>query len=345
MKRAEQKNRPANILAAIILVSLCGCLRDTSPDYTVIEEHIAPGLDFCLEIDTVRKGRMPVLKYHIECRLPADFYYPVDTHYNDTLDKTEFRLVFMKPDGLRVTADSNILRAWNISTQKPGQLVVNARNKKIQDRDAFSEEKQVIKRNITLPLLVFHSLGQGQREIICEISLVFFDEHAIPDTSGNRIIERIESPATCLFQKIRFNLVVPKVLETELVVGSLKISDQTFTGDWDFKVFGPGTPDAFWSLYYPVFQDGGRAPAYFCSTQYTNTQECVFNDTVILYHYYADDTVGFNVSDWDNVSYNDFIGEWYGVVNRLYSDSGYVSITEFPGLEFFEVRAKTREVN
>jgi hypothetical protein len=92
----------------------------------------------------------------------------------------------------------------------------------------------------------------------------------------------------------------------------------------DFS-FRAGLPDIYWTVYFPAEGEDDFEYLYWRSYEATYATEYNSNDTVWLYHFSPEDDLKIGVYDRDDLSGDDYLGDWFGSLEKL----GGGKFTEF----------------
>jgi hypothetical protein len=238
--------------------------------------------------------------------LGKNFPFPVNKEYNDTLTKTAFNFDFFC-GGKPLLSDYNFLQGtlhWNrIPENTELHMLSDTINLKLYN-DLFIE----------VPFYAFHNLKKGKQTI--ELVMwqdQFTDRLDMRNQDGSYRTLYLSTKKPLFSARIKFDIFLPEIYcSTVYGQGLVLKNDSTFSpAGMDNTLWKSSYPDIYWAIEYP------KGKLYAQTPYETSTDRYVGLDTFKVYHYYKNDSIGFEVYDHDNLSRDDFLGSWWGALNKL----------------------------
>ncbi len=328
------KTKSRILFFLIGICSVWGCIRETSVkvaipkpvNYTVTEKSaFFHRKNMSFSIDSLNNK----LFIHLTINeLQKAFPFPVNTKYKDTLTKTAFNFDFYH-NGKPVLSDYKLLKAtllWNKECTMSG-LNLHCDTIDLRVRNELLLE---------VPYYAFHNIRKGKQTL--ELRMwqdTFTDRLDVLEKDGSYSSHRLSEKKSLLNAKVKFDILLPAIYQTTVYGQGLVLrNDSTFSPlGMDNTVWKSSYPDIYWALVYPK----GK---FYAQTAYeSSTDHYVGLDTFTLYHYYEKDSVGFHVYDHDNLSRDDFMGDWWGTLKD--TDTLSKSI-DFDNVKTFRFKLKKR---
>jgi hypothetical protein len=149
----------------------------------------------------------------------------------------------------------------------------------------------------------------------------------------------LEMECNSISGKVNFKIQVPEIYLTTIYGNGLELrNDETFTPrGMDFS-FREGYPDIYWEIFYPAYSESDFSFPYWRSREATYSTGYSDNDTVYLYHFSADEKFKLGVYDRDDLSGDDYLGDWFGTIKGL--ESNTYKILKFDNLQWFKIKVK-----
>lgn len=188
------------------------------------------------------------------------------------------------------------------------------------------------------PYYIFNKLPKGKHNI--KLNITVFIPALLTDSSST-ILKQATRGKNILKANAKFVLNMPEVYNTSFYIDTLLLKDdETFNPhQMDFKLFGPGLPDMYWSLTYPytskhiIDEDYSNINStYYESNTYRNIIAWPVKDSLILYFYSPKDSVLISIVDEDVLSGDDYISTWCGTVKDISATKNLENI------EMFEIK-------
>ena len=325
------------LFVLLFLLFLTGCVGDWDRklDEKTIKTEFSDNTNF-FSTKNVRlklKEYKNTLSITLDYKKPKDFVFPVDSFYGDTLTETRFFLK-LSCNGSPVLIDKNVAgyRGFNGTLEEKEYFILPF--KKQHATSTYHDEIQV-------PLNFFHTLKAGKQNIEGELFVnAFYGTHY--DTTSNEKVN-LEIPFHQIHGKIKFTLDVPEIYQTVLYGYGLELrNDEGFSpAGMDFS-FRQGYPDVYWEIYFPAKSEGDYTFPYWRSHEATYSTGYHSFDTIVLYHFSPDDEFKIGVYDRDDLSRDDFIGDWFGPLNKFVTDS--TKTIKFDNLAWFSMKAVNKGV-
>ena len=316
-----------------ILFFLIGCIGDW--DRKLDEKSVDTELSGNTSVFSTKNVRVKITEYKeiitlsLDYKLPKNIKLPVDSFYGDTLTETRFFLKLFC-DGKPVQIDSNVIgyRGFLCTAPDTNMVIIPFRKQNILP--VYHDE-------IQFPLTVFHSLIAGKHHFEAELfNTTFYGSHY--DTTTKETTE-LEVPFHQINGKVKFIINVPEIYLTTIYGNGLDLrNDDKFSPvgmDFSFRL---GYPDIYWEIFYPAFGEGDFSYPYWRSREATYSTNYQDKDTVFLYHFSPKDQIKIGVYDRDDLSGDDFLGDWFGPLKELEQNS-YRSLV-FDNLKWFQIKVK-----
>ncbi|HOU98079.1 MAG TPA: hypothetical protein PLP65_04465 [Bacteroidales bacterium] len=170
-----------------------------------------------------------------------------------------------------------------------------------------------IKTQVTIPFILFKDMPSGENIIYVELY-------------GTKYYQKEQFSEEVLVNglKARWKLTftMPEVYETILYTGGIFLqNDDKFSPvgmDFSFRL---GLPDIYWTVFVPAKNKEDFSNYYWRSGEATYSMNYIDSDTVAIYTLSPKEKFIIGVYDRDDFSHDDFIGDWFGKLNELYSDT------------------------
>ncbi len=237
-----------------------------------------------------------------------DFPFPINQQYNDTLFKTAFVFTFYCDNKIIVSDYPVFKNTFSYFKDKSA----TAKNLSISTDTVDLRKSNELK--IQIPFYAFHNLKKGKQ--VLELSMsqtVFTDEKTIQKPGSYREYIHLYATQSFFNARVKFDLNVPAIYRSVIYgQGLVLVNDSTFSpAGMDNTLWKSSYPDIYWTIIYPK-------NAFYAQTPFeSSTDKYVAHDTFNLYHYYLNDSIGFGVYDHDNLSRDDWMGDWWGSLNNL----------------------------
>lgn len=249
------------------------------------------------------------------------FPFPVSKECGDTLFNTAFNFDFYYHNKIidsEYPALKNSFRYFNKEVTSEKKLSLST------DTVDLRKSKEL---QFQVPLYAFHNLKRGKQTIELSMSQTVFTGVACiinPDSSSSYI--HVYETKPLLNARVKFDIDVPPVHKSIIYGLGLELkNDTTFSpAGMDNTIWKSSYPDIYWAIVYPQEVFYARTPIE------PSTDKYIARDTFNLYHYHINDSIGFGVYDHDNLSRDDWMGDWWGSLNNL-------KITEYKRLKFGNV--------
>lgn len=263
--------------------------------------------------------------------LSEEFPFPINKEYSDTLTKTIFNFDFYS-EGKPVLSDYNSLHG----TFRWEKKEKNTHLKLMSDSVDLKNSPEIF---LEMPYYVFHQLKRGKRSI--ELHMwqdVFTDRVDIKTTGGGYKTFYLKASKKIFDSKVKFDIEVPAIYQSTIYGQGLVLkNDSTFSpAGMDNTIWKSSYPDIYWGVVYPKRTLYAQTPFEKSTAQYIGL------DTFTLYHYFENDSIGFDVYDHDNLSRDDFMGCWWGPLKDLKGKT-CADIT-FGNIKSFKVEVKGKGV-
>jgi hypothetical protein len=320
-------------LSLLISVLLFGCVGewDRKLDEKPIDTELLGNTSFF----TTKNVRFKINEYQkiltisLDYKISKEMKLPVDSFYGDTLTETRFFLKLFC-DGKPVQIDPKVMgyKGFSVTSSDTNHVIIPFKKQSILP--VYHDE-------IQLPLNVFHTLKAGKHHFEGELFITtFYGSHY--DTTSKESTE-LEMPFHNINGKVKFIMDIPEIYLTTLYGDGLVLrNDETFSPvgmDFSFRL---GYPDIYWEIYYPANGESDFTYPYWRSHEATYATEYLDKDTVLFYHFSPNDKFKIGVYDRDDLSGDDFLGDWFGPVKEIVSDS--LKTLRFDNLKWFKIKAK-----
>ncbi|MDD5774238.1 MAG: hypothetical protein PHX78_12325 [bacterium] len=320
-------------IITLFIYVLTGCVSDW--DRRLDEKQIDTELSGNTNYFSTKNVRVKITEYKemltisLDFKLTKNIKLPVDSFYGDTLTETRFFLKLFC-DGKPVLIDSKVVGYLGFLYTAPDSNMVIIPFRKQNITSGYHDEVQ-------FPLTVFHSLKTGKHHFEAELfNTAFYGSHF--DTTSKVNVD-LEAPYHNIYGKVKFIMDIPEIYLTTLYGEGLDLrNDDKFSPvgmDFSFRL---GYPDIYWEIFYPASGEGDFTFPYWRSREATYSTNYLDKDTVYLYHFSPNDEFKIGVYDRDDLSGDDFLGDWFGPVKELVSDS--IKTLHFDNLKWFRIKAK-----
>lgn len=321
------------LLSLFMSVLLFGCIGDWDRklDEKYIDTKILGNTSFFstknvkLKISEYQK----ILTISLDYKLSKDMKLPIDSFSGDTLTQTRFFLKLFC-DGKPVQVDPKVFgyRGFSVTSPDTNHIIIPFKKQSILP--IYHDE-------VELPLSVFHLLKTGKHNFEGELFITaFYGTNS--DTTSNESVE-LEMPFHDINGKVRFIIDIPEIYLTTLYGDGLELrNDDKFSPvgmDFSFRL---GYPDIYWEVFYPACSENDFSFPYWRSHEATYATEYSDKDTVYLYHFSPKDEFKIGVYDRDDLSRDDFLGDWFGSIKELESDS--LKTLRFDNLKWFKIKVR-----
>ena len=281
--------------------------------------------NFSFFIDSINNN----LRVNVKIKEFKNFPFPINTTYLDTLVKTAFTFDFYCDNKL-IQSDyrimKNTFRYFKDTSKSAKNLTVPS------DTINLKKENDIL---FELPFYVFHNLKRGKQTIEMRISqTTFTDEKEVKKTDNKYLLVHVIAKLPLINARVKFELNVPDIFKSIVIGKGLVLrNDSAWTpAGMDNTIWNSSYPDIYWNIYYPIGN-------YYVQTPFEpSTDKYTAHDTFNLYHYYANDSVGFGVWDHDYLSKDDFLGYWRGSLNDL--ERKDIKRLKFDYVHHFDVSVK-----
>ncbi len=270
-----------------------------------------------------------IVTISFEYKLPKNFNLPIDSFYGDTLTETIFFLKLFC-DGKPLTINEKVMgyRGFYNSIGDTNILIIPFRKQSILT--TYHDE-------VKFPMSVFHMLKAGNHNIEGELFIRrFYGSHYDKETKETT---DLEMESNSISGKVNFKIKVPEIYLTTIYGNGLELrNDETFSPrGMDFS-FREGYPDIYWEVYYPAYGESDFSYPYWRSREATYSTGYSDKDTVYLYHFSPKDEIKIGVYDRDDLSGDDYLGDWFGTIKEL--ESITYKILKFDNLQWFQIKVK-----
>ncbi len=267
----------------------------------------------------------------LDYKLPKNIDLPIDSFYGDTLTETRFFLKLFS-NGKELTINNNVIgyNSYFNSLIDTNIIILPFDKQNILPR--YHSE-------IKIPMNLFHNLKAGEQIIEGELFIKkFYGTHYDKQTKETTDLE-IENNA--INGKVKFHIDVPEIYLTTIYGNGIELrNDDKFSpSGMDFS-FREGYPDIYWQIYYPATSESDFSFPYWRSNEARNSTNYEYTDTIYLYHFSNTDKFKIGVYDRDDLSRDDFLGDWFGSLNELVSNN-YKSL-KFDNLKWFQIKVKNQ---
>jgi len=321
------------ILILAICFSFVGCINDW--DKKLDEKTIDTEVLGKTNLFSTKTVRLKITEYKnlltisLDYKLPKNINLPVDSFYGDTLIETRFFLKLYSK-GKPLTINNNVIgyKGFFYSPLDTNIVIIPFEKQNIIP---------VYHSEISIPMYIFHNLKVGKQTIEGELfARKFYGSHYDKETKETTDLE-IETDA--LKGKIKFKIDIPEIYLTTIYGKGLDLrNDAQFSPlGMDFS-FREGYPDIYWEIYSPATSESDFSFPYWRSVEARNATSYDLKDTVYLYHFSNDAQFKIGVYDRDDLSRDDFLGDWYGSVKAIVSDK--YKILQFDKLKWFQIKAE-----
>ncbi len=197
----------------------------------------------------------------------------------------------------------------------------------------YRNEKTILTANV--PYILLKQIKKGKQKLYGEL----FAEKQCQTTSDSSI-NRISIPQ--IKTRWCFLLDMPSIYKTMLYSAGIYLqNDSVFSPiGMDFSLTRFGLPDIYWTVFINAKDSKDFSNYFWRSAEDTYAFNYTDSDTVSLIHLFPNDRLIIGVYDRDDFSHDDFIGDWYGKINTLVSDT-FKSIA-FDHITSFNIRAEQK---
>ncbi|HBX49636.1 MAG: hypothetical protein A2275_09580 [Bacteroidetes bacterium RIFOXYA12_FULL_35_11] len=267
-----------------------------------------------------------------EWKKPKDFQFPVHPETGDTLHAASFRLTFYKNK-------KNIPVNISHISSKEYDWALDSLNFILETKPTsiFYGYQNTIK----IPMYLFHSLKAGKHEITMELSQTKF---VYSNYKNKYAADKVPELSACEIKgSLTFQLTIPEIRQSVFYMNGLELQNDSVWSPigMDFYIWGNGYPEVYWQVFYPVLHERDLSHPIHRSTETFNTTNWVGHDTINFYHYSDNEKIIIGVYDYDMLSRNDWIGDWYGPVQSLVTRRGANKRISFDHVAWFEVRIES----
>lgn len=191
-------------------------------------------------------------------------------------------------------------------------------------------QNNFIKKQITLPFILFKDMPTGENVIYLELFATKYFQ-------TNELSKEININELKARWKLTFTM--PEIYETILYSGGIFLqNDEKFSPmgmDFSFRL---GLPDIYWTVFIPAKNKDDFSNYYWRSKEATYSMNYTDSDTVMIYTLNSNENFIIGVYDRDDFSHDDFIGKRYGKLSELYADT--FKELKFDHVNCFKIRAK-----
>lgn len=283
-----------------------------------------------VKIEQYRKN----LNINIKYRTPRNIVLPAIN--GDTLYYTRFKLVFyFKNDTipLNFTTKNNGFSSYVVDS---GNLVLTMPRHNLY---------ATYNANLNIPLYLFHNLKKGKNKVLMEFTQ---DEFQAPTSTRDSmaIDGYLTKKEKLISGKYSFEISVPEIYETVIYGNGIDLrSDDKFSpAGMDFAIIGQGYPDVYWGVFAPASDDKDFSNSCGYTPWQKNVTRYEGKDTFRIYHYSLNDNLIIGVYDHDDLSRDDFLGQWFGKISKLTSSKNKYQKLAFDNVAAFEVKAESNGV-
>lgn len=295
-----------------------------SVTFTVIEQSVFFNKKTTeLLIDSLDKNLYIQLNFRDCSGLP----FPINSEYHDTLTKTAFHLDFY--------SNNKLIESEYVSFLDKMQWKSAYSDSCLRLKTDTVDLKYANNQFIQVPLYAFHKIKSGHNSFTLHVwQDVFTNDLRVMTKDSSFRTQHLYSKKELLNAKVKFDITIPTIYKSIIYGEGLSLkNDSTFSpAGMDNTLWRSSYPDIYWAIIYPKNK-------YYVNTPYqSSTDKYVANDTFSLYHYYANDSIGFEVLDHDNLSRDDVMGSWSGSLQSISSTKPVV--IKFDNVKSFSVSAK-----
>ncbi|MCX6294642.1 MAG: hypothetical protein NTX97_01020 [Bacteroidetes bacterium] len=226
--------------------------------------------------------------------------------------------------------DYTILQKSVFFNKKNSSFSIDSMNNKLYIQLNFKIDNAL---QIEIPFYAFHNLKKGKQTIELAISqTVFTNDTYKKDSSGKYF--RLYAIKPLLNARVKFVIDVPEIYKSIIYGQGLVLrNDSTFSpAGMDNTLWKSSYPDIYWTIRYPTNE-------YYAQTPYEpSTDRYIGHDTFNLYHYFKNDSIGLGVFDHDDLSRDDFLGDWQGPLKVL-EKKEYKQL-KFDNVKSFDIKIK-----
>ncbi|MBI5540568.1 MAG: hypothetical protein HY951_10955 [Bacteroidia bacterium] len=323
-----------NIIVIIVMgLFFTGCVGEW--DRKLDEKQISTEIFGTTSTFSTKNVRLKVNEYDniltitIDYKLPKNFSFPVDSFYGDTLTETRFYLRLLC-DGKPITLNRNVLgyRGFYDSASDTSVLIIPFKKQLIYP--TYHDE-------VKFSMAVFHMLKAGNHKIDGELFITkFYGSHYDKETKETT---ELEVDNNDISGKVNFKIKVPEIYLTTIYGNGLELrNDDKFSPrGMDFS-FREGYPDIYWEIFYPAYGESDFTFPYWRSKEATYATGYSDKDTIYLYHFSNNEEFKIGVYDRDDLSGDDYLGDWFGTIKDI--ESNTYKRLKFDNLQWLEIKAK-----
>ncbi len=232
-----------------------------------------------------------------------NFPFPINSQYHDTLFKTAFSFDFFCNNKI-ITSDyqklKNTFRYYTDTLSSAKDL------RHLSDTIDLRSDNSI---SFKIPFYAFHNLKKGKQTIEIGMSqTTFTDEVRVLNPDSSSSYKHIIALRPLMNARVKFEINIPEIYKSIIYGRGLVLrNDSTFSpAGMDNTLWKSSYPDIYWTINYPKNEYYAQTPYEPCTDRY------IAHDTFNLYHYYANDSIGFGVFDHDGLSKDDWMGTWWG---------------------------------
>lgn len=260
-----------------------------------------------------------VLTIHIRETLPKR-YFPEDSN-EYTMEYTHFYAIIY-PDLINQygTTDSSLID-FNYHTYESS-------SNKWNNSRGFT---------IDIPFYAFYFIPHGKKQVvyfkIYQVGCPLLSNQCLTDSSH-------------LWATIKTELTIPQLYKSSICTDSiiLRNDDTSSPVGMDFS-FRLGLPDIYWYFTYNA-QEEENFSQHFRSREATYAVLYSYQDTVSFIHYKQMNEINISVWDRDDLSRDDFIGEWHGNLEELSTpENNDYTVLQFNNIDKFKIKVLSKNVS
>jgi hypothetical protein len=279
---------------------------------------------WCNKNNTEIKILDEVQKLHIFIKIYDWEKLMKDSIHLDSISEIKYYLRFFV-DGKVATLPQELIKSYSYKTYKgkSNSLIIPL---EIKTRAANDEMEAYI------PYLALKSVKKGKQHLYCELFAVKQSQFATDSPVVQKAIPQIKG-------RWDMQINMPEIYKTVIYSAGIFLeNDKKFTPvGMDFSIFGSGLPDIYWTIFIPAHDSTDFSNFLWRSGEATNSYNYTDSDTVSVLHFSPKDGLIIGVYDRDDFSRDDFIGDWFGKISDITSDT-FKSLA-FDHITSFKIKA------
>ncbi len=189
---------------------------------------------------------------------------------------------------------------------------------------------------IRIPYSAFYFIPHGKKQTV----YLKIYQVGCPLTSDD-----CRSDSTHLWATIKTELNIPQLYKTTFCTDSIVLRDDSVFSpvgmDFSFRL---GLPDIYWYFTYNAQSKEDGFSQNFRSREATYAVLYPYQDTVSFIHYKKRKNIDISVWDRDDLSRDDFIGEWKGSVDDFKSSNNDYTVLKFDNIDRFKIKVLSEDV-